>query len=358
VAKKVRIGFVGAGYMGQNAHIANYAKIDDCELVALAEGRPDTARAVADRYGIESIYSTHQDMLANADLDGVVGIMGFHLLVSVVEDVLSAGVPLITEKPMCIRPDNGRRLAALAAEKDVLYQVGYMKRHDLGSRYVRDTVAKWKESGECGALSYMRVTMPPGDWILEHEPPINRGDSAPSYEGQSAESPPDWMSEEQGRAYVSFVNFYIHQVNLIRFLIGEDYHVTYADPRGRTMTAISDSGVVILLEMAGYGLQHRWEETYRLHFDGARLDLDIPSPMARQRAGEVTVYRQSGFDGSGAPQEMRPYLPQRWPFEEQARAFVASVKDGAPNVAPGHDSVRDLEISEEYIRAVESSRSA
>ncbi|MBT5712259.1 Gfo/Idh/MocA family oxidoreductase [Candidatus Poribacteria bacterium] len=358
MAKKVRIGFIGAGYMGQNAHIANYAKIDDCELVALAEGRPETARAVADRYGIQTVYPSHHEMLAEAELDGVVGIMGFHVLRWLVEDVLNAGVPLITEKPMCIRADNGRRLADIAAANDTHYQVGYMKRHAPASIYVRDAVAKWKDSGECGALTYMRVTMPPGDWIMEHEPPISRGDSPPPYDGQEAEGPPDWMTEEQGHAYVSFVNFYIHQVNLIRFLIGEDYRVTYADPSGRTMTAISDSGVVIVLEMAGYGLQHRWEESYRLHFDSARIDLDIPSPMARQRGGEVTVYRQSGFDGSGGPQEMSPYLPQRWPFEEQARAFVASLKDGAPNVATGADSVRDLEISEEYIRAVESSRSA
>ena len=97
MAKKVRLGFIGAGYMGQNAHIANYAKIDDCELVALAEGRPDTARAVADRYGIESVYPSHHELLADADVDGVVGVMGFHVLRWMVEDVLNAGEPITTE---------------------------------------------------------------------------------------------------------------------------------------------------------------------------------------------------------------------------------------------------------------------
>ena len=40
--KKVRIGFVGVGSMGQCAHLKNYAVIPECEVVALAELRPDT----------------------------------------------------------------------------------------------------------------------------------------------------------------------------------------------------------------------------------------------------------------------------------------------------------------------------
>ena len=38
---KLKIGIVGAGFMGQFAHIANYAEIQNCEIVALAEYRPD-----------------------------------------------------------------------------------------------------------------------------------------------------------------------------------------------------------------------------------------------------------------------------------------------------------------------------
>ena len=75
---KVRLGFVGAGYMGQLAHIANYATIGDCELVALAEGRAETAKAVAEKYGIQEVYVDHHSLLEKAEIDAVVGIMGFH----------------------------------------------------------------------------------------------------------------------------------------------------------------------------------------------------------------------------------------------------------------------------------------
>ena len=336
--------------MGQNAHMANYATIDDCEIVALAEGRPETAKAVAAKFGIPELYGSHHDLLANADVDAVVGVMGFHLFNPLVTDILNAGKPVITEKPMCIRPDNGRRLAELAAAKDVLYQIGYMKRHDPGAKMVRETAAKWKASGECGALQYVRITMPSGDWIMQHDPPINKGDAPTPYEGQAPESAPEWMTKEQGNHYIGFVNFYIHQVNLTRYLIGEDYEIKYADPHGRTFTAETPSGVVVVLEMSSYGLQHRWDEFYTLNFDGGQIRLEMPAPMARQRAGEVTIYRQSGEGGS--PQVTQPVLPQKWAFLEQARAFIASLKDGAPCLAPAADAVKDLEISEQYIRAV------
>ena len=97
MSQKIRLGFVGAGFMGQLAHIANYATIQDCELVALAEGRPETAQAVAQRYGIREVYSNHHQMLEQAEIDGVVAIMGFGLYYTLIPDILAAGKPVATE---------------------------------------------------------------------------------------------------------------------------------------------------------------------------------------------------------------------------------------------------------------------
>src|SRR5207244_7374742 len=73
VAAKLRIGFVGAGRMGQLAHIRSYALLhEECELVALAEPRPRTAELVAARYGIGRVYRDHRELLESEQLDGVV----------------------------------------------------------------------------------------------------------------------------------------------------------------------------------------------------------------------------------------------------------------------------------------------
>jgi hypothetical protein len=43
-----RIGFVGAGSMGQCAHLRDYALLDGCQVVASAEIREDLRREVAE----------------------------------------------------------------------------------------------------------------------------------------------------------------------------------------------------------------------------------------------------------------------------------------------------------------------
>ena len=70
--EKVRIGFVGVGSMGQCAHLRNYAALPDCEVVAIAELRPELAAQVANRYGVPNVYRDHRELLANEELDGVV----------------------------------------------------------------------------------------------------------------------------------------------------------------------------------------------------------------------------------------------------------------------------------------------
>ena len=188
---KVRIGFVGAGGMGQTAHIANFATIPDCEIVALAEGRQKTAEMVAQRYGIARTYPDHRSMLAaEKDLDAVVAIMGYALHPPVVTDILNAGKHLLTEKPICLRVDNARKLAALAEEKKLIYMVGYMKRSLPASVAAAERVRAWKQSGAAGNMNYLRASMPPGDWTLGIQWLPSAGDAAPAYDGGSPEVPP------------------------------------------------------------------------------------------------------------------------------------------------------------------------
>ena len=136
----------------------------------------------------------------------------------------------------------------------------------------------------------------------------------------------------------------------MRYLIDEDYTVDYVDSKSRVLVAISESGVPCTLEMAPCGHRDRWEEHYRIGFDGGLIQLDLPAPMARQRAGDVTIYKNTGFGSQEYAQEIRPVLPQHWSFLEQARHFVDCVKNGQPTISPALDGVKDLEVSEQYIR--------
>jgi predicted dehydrogenase len=346
MAKKLALGFVGAGYMGQLAHIANYADLPDVTLAALAEGREKTAQLVARRYGIETVYPSHREMLAEAKVDAVVAILPYRFHHAVIPDILGASKHCLTEKPIAIRAETGRRLAQLARERGLVYQVGYMKRSDLASQYAWRLIRQWQASGEFGRLRYVRVEMPPGDWQLQSSGPLTASPESPAYEGQSPEPFPAWMDEETGKFYDRFINYYVHQLNLLRFLLGEDYDVRYADPAGVTMTASTATGVTVTLEMAAYQCRDHWEEAYTFCFGKGYVRLELPAPMARQRAGRVLIYRGAGEVTAFE----EPVFKSRWAMQEQARFFIESVRDGSPNVSPAEDAAKDMEVAEQYVR--------
>ncbi len=343
--KKTRIGFVGAGYMGQLAHIANYAVLPDVELTALAEGRRETAKAVAQRYGIKTIYSNHKKMLEEADLDAVVAIMNFNLHQAVVPDILEKGLPLLTEKPICVTTATGKKFLKQIEKNDTIYQVGYMKRCDPATRFVKEGIAQWQQSKEFGSLNYLRVTMPPGDWTLAMDPPINMGDKA-SYGNEIPEESPAWMTDEQAKVYMDFINYYIHQVNLIRYLLNEDYSVEYVDSNGKVLVAKSDSGIAIVLEMGTYEVANEWHEFYEAFFDKGKVKLSLPAPLARQRAGEVEIYKNK--DGDGIYE--KPVIAQKWSMLEQAKLFVDAARNKNKPISPPLDAVKDLQIAEDYVK--------
>ena len=351
MSDKVRIGFVGSGFMGQKAHLDNYVTIPECEIVALAEGRQATAELAAARYRIPKVYPDHHAMLAAEDLDAVVAIMGYGLHASVVPDILAAGKHCLTEKPMCIGAEAGKRIAELAEAKGVIHYVGYMKRSAPATQAAVKTIGEWKASGQFGAMKYLRASMPPGDWLFSIEHPVSAGDAPPPYEGESWEGFPAWMDERTANDYNAFVNYYIHQVNLIRYLLGEDYHVEWVDPTSAVLTARSESGVPVILEMQGYGMRDDWEEHYRVVFDNGKVELEIPSPMARQRGGAVAIFR-----GGDVQSYERPTVGPHWPFLEQARHFVRCVKGEDTPRVPVWDGVKDLEVAEEYAKCLAAAR--
>ncbi len=133
--EKPVIASVGAGMMGQLAHIGNYARLRDdgrCTIAGVTDLQRDLAEAVAERYRIPRVYASIDELLADPDVDGVTCIQQWPNNYPLVKQILSAGKSVITEKPMVGRLDEAEELVALAKANNVLYAVGFMKRYDLG----------------------------------------------------------------------------------------------------------------------------------------------------------------------------------------------------------------------------------
>jgi predicted dehydrogenase len=344
--EKARIGFVGVGMMGQCAHLRNYVTVPDCQVVALAELRSQTAQQVARRYGVGKVYKDHREMLAKEKLDGIVASQYFCTHGVLLPELAKTGLPIFIEKPLAGSVQVGEAVVkAMEAGKSTL-MVGYHKRSDPATIYAKAEIDRLKASGELGALKYVRIIMPAGDWIAGGFVDLLKGDDpSPSL---SFDPPDPDMDEATNKKYVSFVNYYIHQVNLMRHLLGEPYKATFADPSGVVFVGQSKSGVACVLEMTPYQTTVDWQESALVAFERGYVRLDLPAPLASNRPGSVEVFKDPG--GGATPVTVRPQLPWVHAMRQQAINFVKVVRGEAQPTCTAAEALEDLKIAKDYIR--------
>ena len=344
---KVKIGFVGVGNMGQCAHLKNYLTLQDrCEVVAIAELVEAQGQAVAARYGIPRVYADHAEMLEKESLDGIVAAQPFNRHGLLLPEVFQAGVPVLTEKPLAASIDVGERLVRSVSESGTWHMVGYHKRSDPAVMRARSEIARLKSTGELGQMRYVRVLMPAGDWIAGGFNDLIRVDApAPALE---FDPPAADMSAETYEQYTRFVNYYIHQVNLVRHLLGEPYQVTYADPSGVLLAGLSEGGVACSIEMSPYRTSIDWQESALVCFERGYIRIELPAPLASNQPGRVEFFRDP--DGEAGPETVVPQLPWVHAMRQQAMNFIAAIKGEIEPLTRAEEALDDLRLAREYIR--------
>lgn len=342
----IKIGFVGVGSMGQNAHLKNYVTVPDCEVVAIAEVREELAKRVAEKYNVPRVYKNHEEMLANEDLDGMVSAQPFTRHGVLLPELLKTGIPLMTEKPLAGSIEQGRKIISAIGENRGFYMVGYHKRSDPATMYAKNVIDGWKQSGAMGALKYVRILMPAGDWVAAGFNDLIH--SSEPYPALEWDPPASDMDKETNDKYISFVNYYIHQVNLMRHLLGEEYRVVFADKSGVLLAVESKSGVTGSIEMTPYRTTVDWRESALVAFENGYVRLELPAPLASNRPGRVEVFEDPG--NGVTPKATVPSLPWIHAMRQQAINFVAAVKGEREPMCTAQEALLDLENAREYIR--------
>jgi len=344
--KPLRIGFCGTGSMGQCAHLRNYATLEDCQVAALAELRSKTAQLVAAHYNVPKVYDDFHEMLAAEKLDAVVASQPFDRHGVLVPELLAAGVPVFTEKPIAGTIEAGERIVAADAASKGFLMVGYHKRSDPAVMWAVEQIRALQKSGELGRLTYVRILMPAGDWVERgFDTIIDGGDERPAME---MDPPAADMDEETFGHYTGFVNYYIHQVNLARHLLGESWSVKYAEPTGVMLAGSSDSGAAVTIEMTPYMTSEGWEESALVCFERGYLSIQIPPPLAIGRAGKVELYKDPGEGAT--PSRTSPTLRCVGAMRQQAMNFLAAARGDQPPMCNAADALADIQLAREYVR--------
>ncbi len=342
MAGDVRIGMIGAGMVGQLAHLSNFVRTPGCRVTALAELRPELGKAAMDTFGVPKMYPSHREMLAANEIDAAIVVTRRPATGPVVLDVLKAGKHVLSEKPMAHTTEQAARLVKAAADNNVVYSVGYMKRHDEGTAVARKLLSELTASNELGRIIMVRGYCFCGDFNVRPEGFVMTPEARP--DGLSLwPVAPDWLPPQHAEDYAWFLNVFVHDLNILRYLTGHDLAVRSVDlsRRNGRVALLETSAYPVVLEM-GEQAGTEWTEGVDIQFEKGRLTIQFPSPLIENKSATVTLTRGKDSEAlnTGAS----------WSFRRQAEAFVADVAGRRDPIASGADSVKDLDLVERIWR--------
>src|SRR5438132_5135112 len=115
--RKVRLGFLGAGWWATANHMPLFAARDDVELSAVCRLGETELRRVQERFGFRFATQDAAELVNYPGLDAVVVSSPHTLHYEHARLALEHGLHVMCEKPMCTQADHGRELVRLAQEK-------------------------------------------------------------------------------------------------------------------------------------------------------------------------------------------------------------------------------------------------
>lgn len=339
---RIRLGFVGAGFIAQVAHLAFFSRIPGVEIVSIADDRGELLHPVAEQYRIPYRLTSVGDLLAGPTIDAVVLSVARPIQSVFARQVIEAGLPMLVEKPAASRRDTAQRLADGAATRQLPVMVGYMRRHDPAVIMLRNRIAELNVEARLGSLLHVEMTDFCGDYGVP-APLHFRPNAVRSVRYKGDVDLPDGLPVELRADYLYTVNVGIHDVNLLSFLLSSPLKAEgFLFRPGGAQSALLSTPVCDVQLSLGPSRVGFWDQRITLYYRKGKLTLTLPSPMATQECGIAVEESANGRVELSVPPAQRYSA-----FQHQAESFCSLLR-GRPIAVPGiQDAVADISLIEE-----------
>jgi UDP-N-acetylglucosamine 3-dehydrogenase len=141
--EKCNVAVIGLGNMGKH-HVRNYSVIPTANLVAVCDVQQTVVDEFKEKYKCNG-YTSLDEMLDKESIDAISITAPTKLHYELGKKVLSRGIHLLLEKPICDNESDADELIALAEKNNVVLTVGHIERFN-------PAVLKLKELIDDGAL--------------------------------------------------------------------------------------------------------------------------------------------------------------------------------------------------------------
>src|SRR3982075_1352903 len=134
------VGIIGVSPVrgwAATAHIPALRALPSYEIRALSARSAESAHAAGEVFGVSAVYSDHEDLVSQADIDVVAVTVKAPHHRELVSAALAAGKAVYCEWPLGRDLDDARAMAALAAEQGVRTVVGLQARQAPAIEFVQ-----------------------------------------------------------------------------------------------------------------------------------------------------------------------------------------------------------------------------
>jgi predicted dehydrogenase len=355
--RKIKIGVVGAGLIGQVEHIPNLLRLPKhFDLTGVVDASL-AMRAELESRGLASFVSYQQ--LLDTDIDAILIAAPdqYHAEISVA--ALKRGKHVFCEKPLCYSVEEAKEVATARDAAGKVVQVGYMKRFDpsyemLLSLLPKDAEGLRQISVECHDSDSWPFNQHQGDFVkVSDVPPDLIAEGAALREKQVHRATGRILT---GGEMWGFTNSYcsslIHDINAVHGML-DVMGIDTGKVVGAAFYANGEGGhgCVRLTGCQGiWQMSHLfvpkiadYQERISLYFDDTILELTFPSPYLNHFPTKLTVAQSEGNVWKRT--EYRASYEEA--FVRELIGFWSSIVEGKPVRNTVEASARDLKLAAE-----------
>src|SRR5438309_11815928 len=346
------VGIVGVSPVrgwATTAHIPALRALPNYEIRALSAHNAESARAAGEAFGVNAVFSDHEQLMTRPDIDVVALTVKVPHHRELVSAALAAGKAVYCEWHLGRDPDDARAMATLAAEQGVRTVVGLQARQAPAIEFVQQLLRDGYV-GEVLSTTMIGLSIP-GDVVVK---------------------PNAYMLDKTNGANLLTIAFG-HSLDTLNYLLGEFADLWAVSDVRRPLMSIEETGEQIvktaadqiavigtltsgaiasvhIREAVAGGTGFLWE------INGSDGTLRITADAALPEIFPLTV---AGAQGRGEPAELAvpAALVQKWPTLTSLQgapafnvgrayaAFAADMDQGTHTVPDFADAVRRHEVS-------------
>jgi len=313
----VRFGVLGAGRIGK-VHANTIAGSGRASVAYVADAMPEAARALAAAVGAR--VASVDEIIAARDVDAILIATPTDTHADLIEQAARAGKAILCEKPVSLSVERIEQCLEVVEKAGVPLMIGFNRRYDPNFAELR----KRLRAGDVGEVELVTI--------------ISR-DPAP---------PPVSYIERSGGI---FRDMMIHDFDMARFLVGEDFVAVHAlgsalvDPAigaagdvdtasVQMQTASGKIAVITNSRRATYGYDQR---------------VEVHGSKGMLRAGNVHMTTLERADGAGFTADViQNFFIDRYAgaYAAEIAAFLDAIEKGSHPHADGHDGLMAQKLAE------------